>query len=246
VTATRYVRFEVARSFRNWRFFAFSLAFPLVIYLLTVSANKDAADFAGTGLSIALYFMVGMVSWGTMTAAIAGGARIAAERSVGWVRQLRITPLRVPTYFGAKVFSGYAVAALTIVLLYAAGVAMGVRMPWDSWVRMTVLILVGLVPFAAMGVWLGHVLTVDSMGPVLGGTSAFFALLGGAWGPIAGTSGFLHQLVQLLPSYWLVQAGQSAYTGTWWPLKGWVVVAVWTVVMVRLARFAYLRDQLRV
>ena len=41
-------------------------------------------------------------------------------------------------------------------------------------------------------------------------------------------------LAQLLPSYWLVQAAHSAFTGEWWPLKGWVVIAVWTVVLVRL------------
>ena len=38
---------------------------------------------------------------------IAGGARIAAERSVGWHRQLRVTPLPVRTYFAAKVLTGY-------------------------------------------------------------------------------------------------------------------------------------------
>ena len=125
MNAATYVRFEVLRSFRNWRFFAFSLVFPLVLYLLTVGANRDVTDFAGTGLSIAVYFMAGMVAWGTMTAAIAGGARIAPERAVGWVRQLRITPLRVGPYFGAKIVSGYAVAASTIVVLYLAGIAMG-------------------------------------------------------------------------------------------------------------------------
>ena len=37
--------------------------------------------------------MVSMAGFGAMIAAIAGGARIAAERSVGWNRQLRLTPL---------------------------------------------------------------------------------------------------------------------------------------------------------
>ncbi|HTY73414.1 MAG TPA: ABC transporter permease [Actinomycetes bacterium] len=245
ITAT-YVRFEVLRSYRNWRFFAFSLAFPLILYVITVSANRDAKDFAGTGIPLVLYSMVGMVAWGSMTATIAGGARIAAERAVGWVRQLRLTPLSVRTYFGAKVLSGYAVAVTSIVLLYTAGIAFGVTLSLGSWVRMTLLILLGLVPFAAMGIWFGHVLTIDSMGPALGGTSALFALLGGAWGPVGGDTGWLHDAVQLLPSYWLVQAGQSAYTQEWWPLKAWLVLAVWTVVLARLARRAYVRDTLRI
>jgi ABC-2 type transport system permease protein len=246
VSSATYVRFEVLRALRNYRFFVFSLAFPLVLYVVVVSGNRDVKDFAGTGLSFALYYMVGMVSWGSMTASIAGGARIAAERQVGWVRQLRVTPLRVPTYFGAKILSGYVVAVMSIVLLYVAGLSFGVRLPWESWLRMTFLLLVGLIPFVALGIWLGHVLTIDSMGPALGGASALFALLGGSWGPITGSTGFLHDLIQWLPSYWLVQAGHSGFTGEWWPAKAWIVIAAWTFVLARLARRAYVRDTMRV
>jgi ABC-2 type transport system permease protein len=79
------------------------------------------------------------------------------------------------------------------------------------------------------------------MGPAMGGLTALFGLLGGVWGPIA-TSGALHSIIELLPSYWLVQAGKSAYTGNGWAAEGWIVVAVWTVILVRLAAFAYQRD----
>lgn len=246
MSSTTYVRFEVLRTFRNVRFFVFSLVFPVVLYVVVVGGNRNVKDFAGTGLAFSLYYMVGMVAWGTMAAVIAGGARIAAERSIGWVRQLRLTPLRVPTYFGAKVLSGYSMALVSIVLLYGVGIAFGVRLPLASWGRMTLLILIGLIPFAAMGIWFGHILSIDSMGPALGGVTALLALIGGAWGPIAGANGIVHDIAELVPSYWLVQASHSAFTGDWWPPKGWIVVAVWTIVLVRLARRAYLRDTLRV
>jgi ABC-2 type transport system permease protein len=246
MSSSTYVRFEVVRTFRNVRFFIFSLVFPLVLFLVVVGGNRNLKNFAGTGLPFSLYYMVGMVAWGAMAAVTAGGARISLERSVGWVRQLRLTPLRVRTYFGAKVLSGYALAAMSIVLLYSAGIAFGVRLPLDSWLRMTLLILVGLVPFAALGVWMGHVLPPDTMGPALGGVIALFALIGGVWGPIAGDSGFVHDLAQLVPSYWLVQAAHSAFTGEWWPAKAWLVTAVWTFVFLRLAQRAYRRDSLRV
>jgi ABC-2 type transport system permease protein len=246
MTSATYVRFELFRTFRNTRFFIFSLAFPVVLYVLITSGNRNVKDYGGTGLSFPLYYMVGMTAWGSMTAAIAGGARIAAERQTGWIRQLRLTPLRVPTYFGAKILSGYVVAATTMVVLFALGISFGVRMPLESWLRMTALILIGLVPFAALGIWMGHVLTIDSMGPALGGSSSLFALLGGAWFPLGGTSGFLHQLTQLIPSYWLVQAAHSAFTGQWWPAKAWLVMIVWSLVFIRLGRRAYVRDTMRV
>ena len=74
---------------------------------------------------------------------------------------------------------------VSIAVLYLAGAAFDVRLSAGEWVQMTVLILVGLIPFAVLGILLGHLLTIDSMGPALGGVTSLFALLGGAWGPTA-------------------------------------------------------------
>lgn len=236
-TAT-YTRFELLRAVRSARFFVFSLVFPLVLYFLVAGANRhEHID----GVGFPLYYMTGMVAWGTMSAVIAGGARIAAERSIGWNRQLRVTPLSTRAYLQAKVLTGYGFAAVSIVLLYAAGLALGVRLPADRWLTMTVMILVGLVPFAALGILLGHTVTAEAMGPAMGGTTALLALLGGAWGPIA-TGGALRDLCELLPSYWLVQAGKVSLGNGLWPLEGWVVLGVWTLALVRLAVRAWQRD----
>jgi ABC-2 type transport system permease protein len=112
-------------------------------------------------------------------------------------------------------------------------------------VETTLLILVGLVPFAALGILIGHLVTVDSIGPVMGGTVSLLALVSGTWFPL-GDSGFLHDLAQNLPSYWLVQASHVSFGGDAWAARGWIVVAAWTVVLVALARRAYRRDTARV
>ena len=93
---------------------------------------------------------------------------------------------------------------------------------------MTVLILVCLVPFAALGIAIGHMLTPDSIGPAMGGGVALLAFLGGTWFPIS--HGFLYDFGQLLPSYWLVQASHIALGGHPMSTKGWIVIVVWTVV----------------
>jgi ABC-2 type transport system permease protein len=243
-TSTTYVRYELLRTFRNLRFFIFSLIFPLILFYVVAGAQRNTHL---NGLPFPTYYMAGMVSWGTMAAVMAGGVRIAAERQVGWNRQMRITPLSVRTYFATKVGSGYAMASVSIVLLFAAGLTLGVRMPeLVDWFELAALVLIGLIPFAVLGVLLGHVLTVDSMGPALGGSVTLFALLGGAWGPVANSSGVLKQLCQLLPSYWLVQAGQVALGGKAWPPKAWIVIAVWTVVLVRITVRVYNRDTKRI
>ena len=238
-----YLRYELLRTIRNRRVMVFSLGFPILLYLLIAGPNKDEADLSGTGIPAATYFMVGLLSFGAINAMLSSGARIAAERTAGWNRQLRITPLSPRTYLRAKVVTGYAISALTIALLYAAGAALGVHLRAGRGVEMTALVLCGLLPFAAIGILLGHLVTADSAGPAVGGIGALFAFLGGTWFPI--TDGFLRHLGELLPSYWIVQAGRTGVGGPSWSGKGWAVVAVWTVVAAALAARAYRRDTTR-
>ena len=87
-------------------------------------------------------------------------------------------------------------------------------------------------------------MTVDSIGPITGGTVSLLALVSGTWFPV--NSGFLHDLGQCLPSYWLVQAGRISVHGHGWGTTGWLVVAAWTVGLVIVALYAYRRDTNRV
>jgi ABC-2 type transport system permease protein len=239
-----YVRYELLRTLRNKRFFVLALGFPVAIYLLIAAPNRGIDSLGGTGISAPLYYMVGLAAFGTMNAMLSAGARIASERSTGWNRQLRITPLTTRTYFRAKVLTSYLVALASLVLLYACGTALGVRLSAREWLQMTGLMLVGLVPFAALGVLVGHLFTADTIGPVIGGGVGLLALLGGTWFPITG--GVMLDVAQALPSYWLVQASHVALGGQSWGARGWLVVVAWTVVASALAARAYRRDTKRV
>jgi ABC-2 type transport system permease protein len=245
VSSLAYTRFELLRVLRNRRFFFLSLGFPLVLYFLIAGSTRSTTNLAKTGISAPLYFMVGMIAFGTMGAMLSSGARIAAERAVGWNRQLRISPLSTRSYLRAKVMTAYLMALLSMAALYIAGAVLGVSMSASHWLSMTLLILVCLVPFAALGIAVGHMLTPDSIGPAMGGGIALLAFLGGTWFPIP-SHGFLHDVGQLLPSYWLVQASHIAIGGHPMGGKGWAVVIVWTVVLAAVARRAYRRDTGRV
>ena len=240
-----YTRFELVRTFRNWRLLVFSLAFPLVLFFMIAAPNRNEHNFDNSGISLPLYYMVGLVSFGAMTSLISTGARIATERTDGWTRQLRITPLRPAAYFRAKVLTAYAMAGAAMALLYASGLSIGVSLSTSRWLEMTALILIALIPFAALGVLLGHLATADSIGPATGGLVSLLALVSGTWFPL-GSHGIVHDLAQFLPSYWLVGASHVALGGRAWTAGGWIVVAAWTAVLVILARLAYQRDTARV
>lgn len=245
MSSLAYTRFELLRTFRNRRFLLFSLGFPIVLFAVIAVPNRDVQNFGGTGIPFALYYMVSLASFGTMMAMVSSGVRIAGERSDGWTRQLRITPLTSWAYFRAKILTAYAMAGTSIALLFGFGIAVGVRLPAGEWAQMVGLMLVGLAPFAALGILLGHLMNVDSMGPATGGIVSLLAIISGTWFPVA-EHGVIHVVAIGLPSYWLVQASHASIAGHGWSGTGWLVVGVWTVVLARLARFAYQRDTKRV
>jgi ABC-2 type transport system permease protein len=239
-----YIRFELLRTVRNRRFFVLALGFPIVLYFLIAGPNKNVDDLGDSGLSAPLYYMVGLAAFGAMNAMLSVGGRIATERTAGWNRQLRLTPLSPRDYFRAKILTGYLTAVLALLLLYVAGITLGVRLAGHEWLEMTGLMLVGLIPFGALAILFGHLLTADAIGPAMGGLVAVLAVLGGVWFPL--TSGVLYDIGRALPSYWLVQASHVAVGGGGWGRTGWLVVAGWSVVLGALAARAYPRDTARV
>jgi ABC-2 type transport system permease protein len=239
MTHSTYLRYEVIRNFRNWRFLILSLAFPLVLYFAIASSNRHATF---NGIAFTVYFMAAMTTLGTMASLVSSAVVIAADRSTGWTRQMRITPLTVGTYFSARVLNGYLRALLTIVLLCLAGTALGVRLSATEWLTMVGLLLVGLIPFAVLGILLGHLLKADSSAVAMGGIVTLFALLGGVYGFQIAKSGPMFQVIKAIPSYWLVQAAKTALGHGGWPAEGWIVVAAWTIVLAALAVLVYQGD----
>lgn len=241
MTSATHFRCEVLRTLRNRRFFAVTLALPLVIFYAVATGNLHAKT---EGIAFPLYFMTGMAAYGSMFAVVSPGARIAADHARGWTRQIRITPLRARTDFAAKVVTAYLMALPALALLYLAGTTLGVRLDATQWLEMTGLLLVGLAPFVVMGFILGNLVPVDSMAPALGGLVVLFALFGGVFGQFF-KGGTMLTVVKLLPSYWLAQAGKTAVGSGSWPLEGWLVVAAWTVALVPVAVLAFRRGMSR-
>ncbi len=241
MSSAMHYRYEILRTLRNWRFFAITLALPLVIFYAIASANRHAHT---DGIAFPLYFMTAMAAYGAMFASVSPGGRIAADRARGWTRQLRITPLRAHTYVISKVLSTYLMALPALALLFLAGVTLGVRLEATHWLAMAGLLVIGLAPFVEMGLIAGNLAPVDSIPPIVGGIVVLFALLGGVFGQIF-NGGTMLTIVKVLPSYWLVQAGKAAHGGGNWPLEGWIVVAAWAVALVPFAVFAFRQSSSR-
>ena len=238
-----YLRFELLRLFRNRQASIFSIVLPIIIFV-AVAASSGKSTIV-PGITYARYYLASMVAFGTLSAVLAGGARIAVEREVGWNRQLRLTPLPSGIYLRTKLVTSYLLAIGVVVLLTIAALAFDVNLKAADWAVTFGLVIVALIPFAALGIAFGHLISSDAMGPVIGLGTSFFAIVGGAYFPIGGDSGFAHDAVRAIPSFWLVQAGKNGVGGQSWTAWAWLVVAVWTIACAALAGWAYRRDTRR-
>ncbi len=236
-----HLRYEVLRTFRNRLFLGLTLGLPLVLFYSVASANKEHVD----GVSFQLYFMTSMAAYGAMYAVMAPGGRAAADRAVGWTRQLRITPLRTRTALLSRAVQAYLLALPTLIVVGAAGASLGVRLSPGAWAETAGLLLVGLAPIAVMGILAGILMRVEVTPLAIGGPVVLLALLGGEFYPLF-NGGVMLTVVKLLPSYWLAQAGRVALRGGGWPVEAWVVIAVWTLVMMAAAALAYRRGEQRI
>jgi ABC-2 type transport system permease protein len=239
-----YSRFELLRIIRNPRYLFFSFAFPTLLYIFLAAPQRHEQDFGGSGIPVLVYYMVSMASWGAMGSMMNGGGRIASERALGWNRQLRITPLKPLDYVRGKVLVSYVMALATMGILALVALALGARLDPARFAEMVGLMIVGMVPFALLGIAIGHVLTPDTIGPAIGGVLGLLPLVSGTWYPLP-DHGFVHELGQSLPSYWLVQASHVLYGGEAWGQRGWWTMAIWSVVLARLAIYAWRRDTSR-
>ncbi len=235
-----YLRTEVRRTLRAPRYAVFVVGMPVGLFLLFASLYGDGSQ---DGIGATAWLMVSMSVFGAMGAAVSVGGRIAGERQAGWTRQLRLTPLSGRAYVLAKAATALLVAVPALVLVYAVGaLAEHVRLPASEWALATGWTLVALLPFVALGIWLGHQLSVDVLGPLSGALFTVLGLLGGIWVPVDQLPGGLQDVARALPAYWLAQAGRAPLAGSWVGWTGLGVLAGWTAVFALLAARAYRRD----
>jgi ABC-2 type transport system permease protein len=238
-----YLLLEARRATRNGRFVIFSIAFPVLLFLLYVGIWSQGNK------AIVGILMVNMTAFGALSAALFAGSRVALERSVGWQRQLRLTPLSGAGYLTAKGITGMLLALPAVILVPLVGVvAEGVSLDAGGWVRVTIGIWLAVIPFALIGLLIGQIGTPDSMQPIMSLTMMTMSMLGGVFIPIDTMPDWLLKIARVLPSYWLGQVGRGAVTSELSVNLGQavLVLAIWTVVVGLGVTRRYRRDSARV
>lgn len=239
------VRLELRRMLRNRRTLIFSVVMPVLFYFLFGTGQKYSNESAGHG-NVAAFVMISMALYGAMLSTTGGGAMVAVERSQGWSRQLRLTPLTAPAYIVVKVVVAMTLGAVSVAVTYAAGLFTAAHMDVGVWIETALLAWVGSLVFAAFGVFMGYLLPSENVMQILGPMLALFAFLGGLFVPLNQLGSVFQTLAKFTPMYGLNQIVHAPLTGDG---PGWAAVVnvlVWLAVFAGGAVWRFRRDTARV
>src|SRR4051812_19630982 len=237
------LRIELKRMLRNRRTIIFTLVFPAALFF-AFGSGEQWNDSVGNG-NVAAYIMVSMALYGAALTAAAGGASVALERSMGWSRQLRLTPLSPTSYILVKALVALTLGGIAIAVVNAAGIVQQKpSMPVGVWVSCAVLTLFCTLVFAALGVFVGYLVPGENAMQVLGPGLAILSFLGNVFIPMDEGS-TIYQVAEWTPMFGVAEISR-------WPLTddlAWTGVlnaVVWFAVFVAGAAWRMSKDTARV
>jgi ABC-2 type transport system permease protein len=234
-----YLWLEAKRQWRNREILIFRLGLPTAIYLILTAAQGDTPPSGPGGR------MVAIAALGAVISGLAAGPSLGEERANGWLRQLRTTPLRPSAAVAAKIAVAMSFALPSIALVATAaglvGDNRGTALGAAESIRLVGLMWLATTPITAVGALIGLTFGGEA---AHGATTLAFVVLWLAGGIFTSPSQMpdaLAAIAETLPSYGVVQVGESVAAGDTLPAPALVVLAAWTAGAGALAALAWRR-----
>jgi ABC-2 type transport system permease protein len=217
--------FQLRRVGRNRQYLLFTVLLPA---LFTVFFTKIfGGDAASTGeyQDYAAGYMVSMMAYGAMGAALGATIRIAFDRASGWLRQLRVSPVPQSQVIGVDVAVGTLLTLPSLVVVALVGrFVNGVELPLATWAALVAVLWIGSTAFVALGLLIGLALDEKAAGGAMGLVGIVLATLGGLWVPAQFFPEALQTVAHALPSYWYAELGRDVVAGSLPGLTGIVAL----------------------
>jgi ABC-2 type transport system permease protein len=238
-------KYEFIKYLRLRVYTASVLSFPIMFYILfgLVLYAKQAIG----GTLVPTYEIATYGTFGVMGASLFGtAAGLASDRGLGWLQVKRASPMPPFAYFWAKIIVSMIFSAIIVLTLFALGVGFGgVRMPLGEFARLLGVLVVGSLPFSAMGLALGYFAGPNSAPSMINLIYLPMSFCSGLWVPFMFLPNFVQKIALALPPYHLSQLalGVVGAAGHESMAMHWEVLVAFTMICMGVARIGFQRDQ---
>ena len=242
-----YAVLDLKRQLRDRLGMFFIVALPAFLFLVFGLGDEEPYGSA----NVAMYVMVSMAAYGAVTATTSVAAAAAVEQTMGWGRQVGLTPLRPLEFVAIKAGVAMTVALVPIALIFGIGAATGSRGSAADWALTAAVSWLGSVMFALYGLAMSLLFKGPNAGSVATGVIVILSFLGNLFTPM---SGVVLDIGRLTPLYGYAGLARYPITEGWLPMDAghdpvWMLVAnvtAWIVIFAALATWGLRRRRARV
>ena len=237
-----------AEFLKLWRVPAFSITslfLPVMFYaFIGIGQSKQVIS---PGVTFGAYFLASMAVYAVANVMIFSfGISVATERGMKMDVLMRATPMPPWVYLLSKCITAVAFAAMTLVVLFPfAYVAGGVRLDASEWFTLAYRVLLGSIPFIALGFAIGYLSGPNSAVAVINLIYLPTAFASGLFFPKQLLPSFIQSIAPYLPLHFFGQLGWDAVGAPTDEsvVTDWLYLAGYGVLFFALALWAYRREE---
>ena len=199
------------------------------------------------GREAARYLIAGYSCMGLGSACLFGiGLGVAFDRAQGWLELKWASPMPRLGYLTAKLLSSAVFALLVMGLLIALGrIGAGVTVSISQVVRLALILLLGSVPFTALGLLIALVVPPNAGAGLINLVYLPLCIVSGFWMPVSMLPGWMQRIAPAMPTYHLAELALAVFhfAPASRALTHWLVLAGFSALMFAAAWFTFVRSE---
>jgi ABC-2 type transport system permease protein len=195
------IRCELLKLQRSPAFLIPTLLFPILFFALFGLTQTQGVLH---GIPAPTYLLASFASFSVMsTSLFSFGVTIASERAIGWHRMLRISPIAPVWYLLSKLVVACLFTLVSITLLVGFALLTTETVPVALAWQLPLALLIGVLPFAAMGIVLGLWCSPGAASAIANLIFLPMAFASGLFIPLEHLPTLVRDIAVVLPSYHL-------------------------------------------
>jgi ABC-2 type transport system permease protein len=221
-----------------------TLAFPLGFYALFGLAMNGSRGIGAT--TVPTYLLATYSTFGVVGCALfAMGVSLAVERGQGWLLVKRASPMPPLAYLLGKILTSLIFAVAIVVLMSVLAESFGgVRLAPAAWLALLGTLMLGAIPFCALGMAIGSLAGPNSAPGIVNLIYLPMSFAAGLAIPIEMMPSSIAHIAPFLPTYHLGRLALGAIgVAHGNALLHWAVLAAWALGASLLAAYGLSRDE---